>query len=223
MPYQIEIYQLKEGEENHLRRWISYDSLAKMGEIPMLCNYRRAYEMQQDSRPNLERIYERFNVDLPKDFTGHSLSVSDIVVVQGGSCAAYYMDNVGFVRIPDFVDQLAAAEEGKEAAEAPVGTLRYLDSNETMVYCRAEEYIAAYQEALHDMGPDSVRAATLTKDLDVRYEIEKALIGEFGEKIEDRETWISKHTQQVSQIDPSKVRQFMNESDRTEPEDELER
>ena len=55
-------------------------------------------------RDNLESIYTRFNVDRPADFTGHSLSVSDIVVLhQDGKDTAHYCDRVGFTEVPEFL------------------------------------------------------------------------------------------------------------------------
>lgn len=51
----------------------------------------------------LERIYARFNIEIPKDFYGYSLSISDIVVViEDEQKRAYYVDLVGFREIPDF-------------------------------------------------------------------------------------------------------------------------
>lgn len=49
----------------------------------------------------LENIFERFNVDRPADFKGHSLSVSDIVALkQAGEVSCHYVDSVGY-RSPD--------------------------------------------------------------------------------------------------------------------------
>ena len=46
---------------------------------------------------------ERFNIQRPADFTGHSLSVSDVVVLNDGSTVkAYYVDSIGFAELPDF-------------------------------------------------------------------------------------------------------------------------
>lgn len=53
----------------------------------------------------LEMIYEKFNIDRPSDFTGHSLSVSDVVVLRNGSDSeneAYFVDSVGFKKLDDF-------------------------------------------------------------------------------------------------------------------------
>lgn len=53
----------------------------------------------------LDMIYEKFNIDRPSDFTGHSLSVSDVVVLRNGSDSeneAYFVDSVGFKKLDDF-------------------------------------------------------------------------------------------------------------------------
>lgn len=110
--YHIEIYQLKNKEENHLRQWVSYDSLGKMAEIPMLSNYELVYEIKQPSKPNLKDFCRQFNRQRPADFTGHPLSVSDIIVVKGmDEQTAYYINNFGFIKIPDFIKQLNAKTE----------------------------------------------------------------------------------------------------------------
>ena len=51
----------------------------------------------------MDGIYERFNIQRPADFTGHSLSVSDVVVLNNGSTVkAYYVDSIGFAELPEF-------------------------------------------------------------------------------------------------------------------------
>ena len=46
----------------------------------------------------------RFNTDRPKDFKGHSLSVSDIVVLhQNGENTAHYVDRTGYRDVPEFL------------------------------------------------------------------------------------------------------------------------
>lgn len=44
----------------------------------------------------LELLFNRFNINHPADFTGHSMSESDIVILDG---KAYYCDMVGFKEI----------------------------------------------------------------------------------------------------------------------------
>ena len=59
----------------------------------------------------MESIYTRFNIDRPADFKGHSLSVSDIVVLhQDGKDTAHYCDRFGFSQVPEFLQPERAAE-----------------------------------------------------------------------------------------------------------------
>lgn len=50
----------------------------------------------------LEDIYQMFNINHPTDFTGHSLSISDVVQIKEGSNngpAFYFCDRIGFEKI----------------------------------------------------------------------------------------------------------------------------
>lgn len=50
--------------------------------------------------------WERFNIDHPADFKGHSLSVSDIVVLhQNDEDTAHYVDSIGFQQVPEFLQE----------------------------------------------------------------------------------------------------------------------
>ena len=62
------------------------------------------YAAELSPGETLEDIYTRFNTDHPEDFRGHSLSVSDVVVLhEKGSDTAYYVDSIGFKEVPDFL------------------------------------------------------------------------------------------------------------------------
>ena len=59
-----------------------------------------------DTSEKLEQLFETFNVDRPADFTGHSLSVSDIVAIrQNGVVSCHYVDSVGFKELPAFLPE----------------------------------------------------------------------------------------------------------------------
>ena len=65
-----------------------------------------AYSAPLAPETSLEDIYTRFNIDHPKDFKGHSLSVSDVVVLhQNGQDTAHYVDSVGFRQVPEFLQE----------------------------------------------------------------------------------------------------------------------
>ena len=59
----------------------------------------------RDSLINLNKIYSTFNINRPEDFTGHSLSMSDVIVLQWrDKITSYYVDRPGFTQVPEFLD-----------------------------------------------------------------------------------------------------------------------
>ena len=105
------IYQLKDGNETLDYRFEPLDSIHRNGLSVKPENYELVYEAPLTEKDNLESIYTRFNVDRPADFTGHSLSVSDIVVLhQNGKDTAHYCDRFGFSQVPEFLQPERAAE-----------------------------------------------------------------------------------------------------------------
>ena len=127
------IYQLKHNPElNHLR-FEGTESLKRMGitkdnfDAIKPKNYELIYvgelsELQEQTEgETLEAIYEKFNIDHPEDYRGHSLSVSDIVVLhQNGENSVHFVDSFGFTGLPDFMQTL----EGVKEQEAEIDTSR---------------------------------------------------------------------------------------------------
>ena len=100
------IYQLKGGNETLDYRFEPLDSIHRNGLSVNPENYELVYTAPLTAKDDLESIYTRFNVDRPADFTGHSLSVSDIVVLhQDGKDTAHYCDRVGFSEVPEFLQE----------------------------------------------------------------------------------------------------------------------
>ena len=105
------IYQLKGGSETLDYRFEPLDSIHRNGLSMKPENYELVYEAPLTAKDDLESIYTWFNVDRPADFTGHSLSVSDIVVLhQNGKDTAHYCDRFGFSQVPEFLQPERAAE-----------------------------------------------------------------------------------------------------------------
>ena len=97
------IYQLKGGPETRDYRFEAYESLQEAGLAVDRQNYDLVYTAPLDGKTTLEDIYRTFNLDRPADFTGHSLSVSDIVVLtRSGKEEAHYCDSFGFTPVPEF-------------------------------------------------------------------------------------------------------------------------
>ena len=117
------IYQLKGGNETLDYRFEPLDSIHRNGLSVKPENYELVYEAPLTEKDNLESIYTRFNVDRPADFTGHSLSVSDIVVLhQGGKDTAHYCDRAGFSEVPEFLQPVQKSREITERIQTPRGS-----------------------------------------------------------------------------------------------------
>ena len=100
------IYQIKGGDETRDFRFEPYDRLQAAGNVVDRANYELVYSAPLAPETSLEDIYTRFNIDHPKDFKGHSLSVSDVVVLhQDGQDAAHFVDSVGFREVPEFLQE----------------------------------------------------------------------------------------------------------------------
>ena len=107
------IYQLRNGmEELWDYSFVPMDFLRKHGMEARAENYELVYaapipdDAPKDAAMLLEQIYERFNIDRPEDFTGHSLSVGDVVLLhRDGESTAHYTDRIGFEELPGFAAQ----------------------------------------------------------------------------------------------------------------------
>ena len=128
-------------------------------------DYRMVYAAPWMPTITLDNIFERFNIDRPEDFRGHSLSVSDVIVInRGAEITAYYVDSFGFQELPEFVQQrMNMLEHNSVRAYPPVykGTLEqamrerdvdaYLDSRKLNLDCKKaiEEAIRENFDGLH--------------------------------------------------------------------------
>ena len=98
------IYQLKRGDETRDLRFEPYDRLTAAEHAVDPANYDLIYSAPLAPGTSLEAIFTRFNIDHPKDFKGHSLSVSDVVVLhQNRQDTAHYVDSIGYRQTPEFL------------------------------------------------------------------------------------------------------------------------
>ena len=146
------IYQLKRGDETRDLRFEPYDRLQATGHAVDRANYELIYTAPLAPDTSLEDIYTRFNLDHPADFKGHSLSVSDIVVLhRDGRDAAHYVDSIGYREVPEFFKeqgrQLTPDElETGETVKTPRGTF--------YVTAMSREQMEAAGYGLHHQSED---------------------------------------------------------------------
>ena len=99
------IYQIKDDSpgENYAfmnMRFIESHSMQIKKE-----DYKLVYVGELLGNMSLDDIFERFNIDRPEDFRGHSLSVSDIVVLNDGEkVTAHFVDSISFEQLDSFLN-----------------------------------------------------------------------------------------------------------------------
>ena len=101
------IYQLKNDDTVAELRFMNSDHLKVKGVEPQYDNYELVYTgaLTQDGSQieKLEDLYRIFNIEHPQDFTGHSLSISDIVALkQAGVVSYHYVDSIGYKELHNF-------------------------------------------------------------------------------------------------------------------------
>lgn len=108
------IYQLPSGIDYKFHWW---DELKNMDASPK--DYSLVYknnkekiinisssEIQKDIKEILDELYQQFNTDRPLDYSGHRMSVSDVVVLNiMGIHYAYYCDAFGWREWKEFWDR----------------------------------------------------------------------------------------------------------------------
>lgn len=117
------IYQLKHNESTQDLRFASMTQVEKSGRKIDRGNYELIYTGKLEQTADLEQLaileelYARFNLAIPEDFAGHSLSMSDIVTLrQSGHISFHYVDTFGFRDVKSFLPDnlLHSAEIGME-------------------------------------------------------------------------------------------------------------
>ena len=119
-----EILQLKNSRRSYL--FLNSTELKATGITPSRLDYDSVYRGEMEPSMTLDDLFARFNIDRPGDFAGHSLSVSDVVVItdEHGS-AAWFVDSFGFTQLPHFFDapeQDHIPGDGSEPSYPPVYT-----------------------------------------------------------------------------------------------------
>ena len=152
----VTIYQLKDTARD-----IAFVGLAELENMRRTVeaeNYRQVYEYQTEDPADLDQIYEEFNVDRPSDFEGHSLSVSDLIVIDGGFGAkAFFVDSFGFTEMPEMAEQLGLQEEVRQLA-SELDRLAY--EHDFYAYRDAVDnrkvHIQGIEESIHEGETESI-------------------------------------------------------------------
>ena len=134
------IFQINEDTKGKAYRFMGMDYAVSHGMRIDASDYNFVYSGQMTDDDTLDRLYERFNIEHPGDYTGHSLSVSDVIVLQEEQgMKAYYVDSFGYRELPDFLrrrqemlntDDLITNQTRGTAVEGHFGTWHTVEEKE---------------------------------------------------------------------------------------------
>lgn len=157
VPVTYEILQIKEGSNGEAYRFLKMSHVQASGMQVNANDYESKYKEAWKRGETLETIYERFNIHRPEDFTGHSLSVSDVVVLESETeKKAFYVDSFGFSELKDFfVERFERTEQQKKMIAG------FREKTET--YYRPVEGMNAteVEDAVRDYLMDTIRRQDL--------------------------------------------------------------
>lgn len=98
------IYQIIDSSPGREYEFMDLNFIERHGYQVKKEDYELIYSDEMRYGDTLDSLYEKFNIDHPADYTGHSLSVSDIVVLnENGKVKAYFVDSISFRELPDFL------------------------------------------------------------------------------------------------------------------------
>ncbi|MBQ7586580.1 MAG: DEAD/DEAH box helicase family protein, partial [Lachnospiraceae bacterium] len=164
------IYQIDDEAED--RREIIFENLERLsakGKTVDPDNYREVYSGELEEGVTLDDLYEKFNIAHPEDFKGHSMSVSDVVVLhKDAQDRAYFVDSFGFTEVPEFIKE-------KELTAEEIRSIHYLSAEysnfghtanyELEADVRGEHQILNYEVTRHDGDEESFSIHTDENDI----------------------------------------------------------
>ncbi len=114
---QFGIYQLNDSPQARDIHFMNSDYLEMKGIAVSRGNYDLVYTAPLEEGTGLEDIYVKFNINHPKDFRGHSLSVSDVVVLhQNGENTFHFVDSVGYKEVPEFIPEIVSEIQAEQTS-----------------------------------------------------------------------------------------------------------
>ena len=109
--------------------------------------YDSVYKGTLEPGMTLDSLYTKFNVERPEDFKGHSLSVSDVIVVSDEhGKTAWFVDSFGFNQLPDFFTQQEQQHEVPVEGEKTYPPVYRRTADYAREAGERDEYRASYQE-----------------------------------------------------------------------------
>lgn len=142
-----ELFQIKEGTNGQAYQFMGMDFVKKNKLVVDKNDYESVYRGEIREGETLDTLYEKFNLYHPDDFAGHSMSVSDVIVIEKEhEKTAYYVDSFGFTKVADFLEEKKyhSAETEQVISRFRDKTKQYFRPIEGMTAERIEGEVRGY-------------------------------------------------------------------------------
>lgn len=228
------IYQIVDGTRADDLQFMGMDVFDRQG-IPVLReDYQLVYSGILGAEESLDSIFEKFNLDRPEDFKGHSLSVSDIVLLhEDGRNMAHFVDSFGFREVPDFLSLSEERVYTLLSGDKPEKYFMIQKSDEGLDY---SFYDAEYrlldggiitnadqpmENTIRDiLGGAGLQISGRANDVDAFLErVEEAEKTKMNEAVHSRENHDSKEAEDVTKLEDDKTSQILESEGKPEGTD----
>lgn len=181
------IYQLNDSPAAKEIRFMDIDYLEQKNITPTLALYNKVYSGVLPKGKGLDDIFMEFNINRPADFTGHNLSVSDVVAIEyQGSVTANYIDSFGFKNLPDLAAEIQKSTEAqridqKQTSEESIVGIISFHNGETQEFTDSSSFIATIKEELPYRSTSGFQFKVITTDAFTRKAVDDLIYDEYGE------------------------------------------
>ena len=178
---QFSIYQVKAGRKYRPYRFHAYTYMLQHGLAITEDHYDLVYTSPLYPGDDPDLIRKRLNEKRPKSFSGHSISTGDVIAInQAGVTQYYYLEQVGFVCLPDFIQpSYQSSESNSRKSPGDAGS----DSDERIITLRTKDYLLRGRKGLwlaEDMLLVDGRPFFLLQHQDFGNDAAFAIVDEYG-------------------------------------------
>ena len=178
---QFSIYQVKAGREYRPYRFHAYAYMLQHGLAITEDHYDLVYTSLLYPGDEPDIIRNRINEKQPKRYHGHSVSTGDVIAInQAGVTQCYYLEQVGFIRLPGFIhpsSQSSDSDSQKTMGDAGSG------GDERVITLRTTDYLLKDRKGLwlaEDMILVDGRPFFLLQHQDFGNDAAFAVVDEYG-------------------------------------------
>lgn len=178
------VYQMKADRQYRPYRFHAYAYILQHGLAITVDHYDLVYTSPLFPGDDPDIIRKRLNEKRPKSFSGHSVSTGDVIAInQAGVTQYYYLEQAGFIRLPEFIQPSAQSSESD--SRKSTGTAGF-DGDARAITLQTTDYLLKGRKGLwlaEDMLLVDGRPFFLLQHQDFGNDAAFAVVDEYGNQV----------------------------------------